>query len=923
MKKYIIFLLSFLCSIVLYSQTYVRKYDISGINENAVAVSKLIESADKFKAILPDAAQNKFKVVDAGFYMLYGYTTAEAYQKEFDALKANAAKESDYYIAIGRQSDSTGYYVRFFVEVKLPKLDADCANTDFNVLARSFLENKINESYAKLNKNPIDASLAISWGLEAFTEYVKGAQECCKNNAKLEQCLSCKSSDNKKAYLNSLGFTAMSIQNIGKDNNVYTAPEIQNTAKLLFTIEDLNTVDLGAKYKTLIDTFKAHDMSIKIFITKDEDMCTPEWEQILTLAKSGTYDLVYWHHIHHGGIGNEWLFTTAFIKGGSNLKDGDGSRFATNVIAGLAGAATDFLLQTVVHYIFDEDIPFLGNGFSMAVGRVDKFEVAKSGVLGLFGVNSNLEIIVNALAGATRQVISTADYHSKKGEDYTLAWGTKDFGTFFLKNLVTEGLSALLGKAAGKALGKVKDIPFPGWCKIAKFLNKRLGTLIPGCFVEGTLIATPDGYKPIELLQPDDWVLTDTTLSPHQFVKNTAKILENNNQNNELWASNALDANALTQSKETEIQNDVLDIPLTPDYDQIEITPDTWKIAVLNVYKTDGSIAEVKLLRPNTWFENENLRQVGDSTWLNLSNINLSGTTVVQAFVATKLDTRSSEARALLACGYYPVLATFKHKSDEVLYIRFTNGDKIGTTAPHPFWSLDRDGWIAAGELRKGERLKIATGYTILDSSVVVPIPTTVYNLESWKVHNYQVGDIVVHNSCVDELNALLKKEFKLTRAPISKVGVITPKGKTAAVRIEQEIHLPDKRIVPISNLEMPRFEGFTLKIGTSNKPMSFPVMKQGVSRSVDNGAAYDELVKELAKVSNAKITKGGRNNGKLTIEVDGISKEYTWHHHENGEHMMLVENEVHELISHSGGFSLKEQFNLEFLYFLFKNPKF
>ena len=143
MKKYIIFLLSLLCSVVLYSQTYVRKYDISGINENAVAVSKLIESADKFKAILPDAAQNKFKIVDAGFYMLYGYTTAEAYQKEFDALKANAAKESDYYIAIGRQSDSTGYYVRFFVEVKLPKLDGDCANTDFNVLARSFLENKI------------------------------------------------------------------------------------------------------------------------------------------------------------------------------------------------------------------------------------------------------------------------------------------------------------------------------------------------------------------------------------------------------------------------------------------------------------------------------------------------------------------------------------------------------------------------------------------------------------------------------------------------------------------------------------------------------------------------------------------------------------------------------------------------------------
>jgi Pretoxin HINT domain len=104
----------------------------------------------------------------------------------------------------------------------------------------------------------------------------------------------------------------------------------------------------------------------------------------------------------------------------------------------------------------------------------------------------------------------------------------------------------------------------------------------------------------------------------------------------------------------------------------------------------------------------------------------------------------------LLARGYYPVLRTFKHKSDEVLHLRFTNGDRIGTTAPHPFWSLDRNGWLAAEKLHKGERVKTAGGETAVDTMWLVFGAAEVWNLEVKGAHSYCVGKggEVVHNEC-------------------------------------------------------------------------------------------------------------------------------------------------------------------------------
>lgn len=39
-----------------------------------------------------------------------------------------------------------------------------------------------------------------------------------------------------------------------------------------------------------------------------------------------------------------------------------------------------------------------------------------------------------------------------------------------------------------------------------------------------------------------------------------------------------------------------------------------------------------------------------------------------------------------------------------------------------------------------------------------------------------------------------------------------------------------------------------------------------------------------------------------IRLKKDGKWTDYTWHHHENGKTMMLVERKVHSSITHTGG---------------------
>jgi hypothetical protein len=74
----------------------------------------------------------------------------------------------------------------------------------------------------------------------------------------------------------------------------------------------------------------------------------------------------------------------------------------------------------------------------------------------------------------------------------------------------------------------------------------------------------------------------------------------------------------------------------------------------------------------------------------------------------------------------------------------------LGVTAAHPFWSVDREGFVPAGELRQYERVVAMDGREFRLTSITPRDgPETVYNFEVANEHVYYVGEdgLLVHNN--------------------------------------------------------------------------------------------------------------------------------------------------------------------------------
>ncbi len=98
------------------------------------------------------------------------------------------------------------------------------------------------------------------------------------------------------------------------------------------------------------------------------------------------------------------------------------------------------------------------------------------------------------------------------------------------------------------------------------------------------------------------------------------------------------------------------------------------------------------------------------------------------------------------------ITGTFKHTSATVIDLQILGEpEPIGTTANHPFWSVDRNRYVAAGELRLSERLRTVND-EITRVTGVSPRPGKhdVYNIQIDGQHVFYVGNsgVLVHNSC-------------------------------------------------------------------------------------------------------------------------------------------------------------------------------
>jgi RHS repeat-associated protein len=326
------------------------------------------------------------------------------------------------------------------------------------------------------------------------------------------------------------------------------------------------------------------------------------------------------------------------------------------------------------------------------------------------------------------------------------AWMSTDdpcaFGQSFGGTLATIGLG-MAGSADGLGIGAASA---EGGVVSGEAGAADVASISP-CFVAGTLVSMSDGAtKPIEEIKVGDRALSrpvgavDVDKTECKKVTRTFKhnVMESVAQTRDLKFSVTLSA-----PKPREETTLALDLSQGGDtFDETLIVPADEMAALPN-----GLARQARELKP------------GNRIYMSGSLIALVKTVETKWYTPPPPQEPDQNGNVVSR-----VIGATKRLTHRILYLH-ADGETICTTPEHPF-SIEGKGWVEAGRLQQGDRIKTEGGKTVTVESLEVKAERRlVYNLRVEGTENYFVGKnrLLVHNGgdCVPTLSEA-KKLFGL-----------------------------------------------------------------------------------------------------------------------------------------------------------------
>lgn len=184
--------------------------------------------------------------------------------------------------------------------------------------------------------------------------------------------------------------------------------------------------------------------------------------------------------------------------------------------------------------------------------------------------------------------------------------------------------------------------------------------------------------------------------------------------------------------------------------DQVETLPEpdpeTSRKIVLQMRKESGHRLDIQLIRSLLWIESVGAIE-DESFYLNMEEMGAVGDAYVKAILPCPPIQKGAGN---------VITGIFAHEADpetRILSVAFSNGACLkGVTDNHPFWSVDRRGFVEIGEMNEGDWVKTASGLTQITNldSRYAHSGEMLYNLETHNEHVFQVtlAGILVHNNC-------------------------------------------------------------------------------------------------------------------------------------------------------------------------------
>ncbi|GEM_PF-6031395 len=193
---------------------YVQLDEASGFDVSSYQ-SELNSAACYLAVSFPDSIENQFKVFSFGFYLNLEFYEDYSYPQAFEDMSAAVALQSPYYLLIGKQSDHSGVFTRFWVDLKLPGTGIfSCATEEQLEALKTRLLVAIEYDYFKNGKLAPEFAQAEMKGMEALKEHVLSLYECCDpQNRGVGACDDCASFSTLANFLELAGYSRTEFPN--------------------------------------------------------------------------------------------------------------------------------------------------------------------------------------------------------------------------------------------------------------------------------------------------------------------------------------------------------------------------------------------------------------------------------------------------------------------------------------------------------------------------------------------------------------------------------------------------------------------------------------------------------------------------------------------------------------------------------------
>ena len=176
-----------------------------------------------------------------------------------------------------------------------------------------------------------------------------------------------------------------------------------------------------------------------------------------------------------------------------------------------------------------------------------------------------------------------------------------------------------------------------------------------------------------------------------------------------------------------------------------DVDPETWRFIKLHMTIGDQEWLQIELLRPLSWIDETSAKN-GGVVYLDLPELGVEGDAKVESIEACpEIENEDGTGRNVIT-------GRFIHGSNGNLLNLYIAGESepTGVTKIHPYWSVDRQKFVKAVDLKPGEQVDTLHGFKKIVKILPRPRDELVYNLEVHREHVYRVGEsgTLVHNNC-------------------------------------------------------------------------------------------------------------------------------------------------------------------------------